>query len=180
MNNHFNTVSTHTSQVQFQHTHFRCSFDVHISSTVSTHTHTHTLQKKKGENGFLQTLSVDDADTKICNTPPVGATSSKENSNTTGVPICVRKIEQENKGNPNPYTNSHQEILRNKLNENPKFMSSRIMDPNSHEQPKLGSNHHPVVLSWHDQGTGELTSTLGQAVYSAAWYRHIISNYYFN
>merc|ERR1712093_382572 len=49
------TVSTHTFQVQFQHTHFKCnfnthfkySFHTHISSTVSTHTfqvqfqHTH-------------------------------------------------------------------------------------------------------------------------------------------
>ena len=33
---------THTFQVtQFQHTHFKCSFNIHISTTVSTHTHTH-------------------------------------------------------------------------------------------------------------------------------------------
>ena len=32
------TVSTHIFQVQFQHTHFRCSFNAHISIAVSTHT----------------------------------------------------------------------------------------------------------------------------------------------
>ena len=41
------TVSTHRFQVQFQHAHFRCSFNTHISGAVSTHTfqlqfqHTH-------------------------------------------------------------------------------------------------------------------------------------------
>ena len=33
-----NTVSTQTFEVQFQHIHFKCSFNTHISSTVSTHT----------------------------------------------------------------------------------------------------------------------------------------------
>ena len=42
------TVSTHTFQVQFQHTHSRYSFNTHISGAVSTHTFQvqfqHTIQ----------------------------------------------------------------------------------------------------------------------------------------